>query len=179
MLINDYTLELAVSRHSDQEIEYEVIAKLTVDIGPVMPYLNATISRAIYVPAQPSVSWRHEGHNVAFWQDRIAAEDFASKEEAEQFIQRLVDMVHEPWERRDQIEPDHTTHQRLQPLKVLQLLPRTNCRQCGEETCFNFALKLVADQMDMSDCKPLVEDDAFRENSTRLAQMVATHWPAI
>jgi len=179
MLITNYSLELSVSAHSDQAVKYEVIAQLDVDISPVMPYLNTTISRTSYVPAPPSISWRHEGYNVAFWANRIAAEDFSSQEDAERFVERLVHMVNEHWERRSEIEPDHTTHQRLQPLQVLQLLPRNYCRLCGEETCFNFALKLVAAQVDMKPCKPLHEDDSAQQQRAGLAEMVATRWPAL
>ena len=179
MLITTYSLELALSRHSDQEISYEAVARLKTDISPVMPYLNATISRAIYVPAQPSVSWRHEGHNVGFWSDRIAADDFGSQQEAEQFMERLVALVNTHWERRHEIEPDHTTHQRLQPLQVLRLLPRTNCRRCGQETCFNFALRLVAAQAEVTACSPLQDHEGYALQRVQLEEMVATRWPAL
>ena len=32
-----------------------------------------------------------------------------------------------------------------------------NCRQCGQPTCWNFALKLVAAQVELAACPPLGE----------------------
>jgi ArsR family metal-binding transcriptional regulator len=37
------------------------------------------------------------------------------------------------------------------------LLPQTNCKQCGEPTCYSFAIKLVASQKKIADCPPMHE----------------------
>jgi ArsR family metal-binding transcriptional regulator len=42
-------------------------------------------------------------------------------------------------------------------MAVYRLLPQTNCKQCGEPTCFTFALKLAASQKKIADCPPLLE----------------------
>ena len=65
MLIGSYELEVEVSTHSVEEFEFEAVAHLDVDLGPVLPYLNATLSRGIYLPNEPALSWRHEGRKSA------------------------------------------------------------------------------------------------------------------
>jgi ArsR family metal-binding transcriptional regulator len=179
VLIESYDLEITVSTHSDVEFEYEAIAHLAVDIGPAMPYLNALLSRGIYLPGKPALSWRHEGRNIGFWARRIAVDNLESREQAAEVVERLVSMVNAAWERRDEIEPDHTTHRQLQPLAIHRLLPKTNCKVCGEATCFNFALKLVAGQASMALCRPLYEDVRWEEQRAQLEHMVATRWPAL
>jgi ArsR family metal-binding transcriptional regulator len=178
MLIDSYELEITVSTHSTEEFEYEAIARLAVDISPVLPYLNATLSRAIYVPERPSLAWRHDGHNIGFWSDRIACDDLESRESAEEMIGQLVDLVNQTWARRDQLEPDNTTHERLQPLELYKLLPRTNCRACGEDTCFNFALKLVAAQRELARCSPIFDEPVYEEQRRELEAILARKWPA-
>jgi CO dehydrogenase/acetyl-CoA synthase gamma subunit (corrinoid Fe-S protein) len=37
-------------------------------------------------------------------------------------------------------------------LPILKLLPRTNCRQCGEATCLVFAQQVAAKEKYPSDC---------------------------
>jgi ArsR family metal-binding transcriptional regulator len=179
MLIESYELEISVSTHSDEEFEYEAIAHLAVDIREVLPYLNATLSRGMYTPGRPSLAWRHEGHNIGFWPNRIAADDLSSREEAEEFIQALVDLVNETWARRDELEPDHTTHERRQPLAIYQLLPRTNCKRCGEQTCFAFALKLAAGQAQAAGCQPLYEEATHAGPRAKLEALLATKWPTL
>jgi ArsR family metal-binding transcriptional regulator len=42
-------------------------------------------------------------------------------------------------------------------MALYKLLPSTNCRQCGQPTCWNFALKLAAAQVELGACLPLGE----------------------
>ncbi len=42
-------------------------------------------------------------------------------------------------------------------MTVYKLLPQTNCKQCGEPTCYSFAIKLVASQKKLTSCSPLSE----------------------
>jgi ArsR family metal-binding transcriptional regulator len=178
MLIESYHLEVEVSTHSAEHIEFEAIAHLAVDISPALPYMNALLSSGIYVPNTPVLSWRYEGHNIGFWPDRIAVDNLESREHVDQMVKRLVDLVNQTWDKRDQLEPDHTTHKRLQPLELYQVLPKTNCKICGEETCFNFALKLVAAQADLESCTPLYEQP-YAAQRGRIESLLATKWPAL
>ena len=179
MLIESYELEINLSPHSAEEIEYEVIAHLPVDIREVLPYLNAVLSRAIYLPDVPALSWRHKGKNIGFWPDRIAVDHLESREKAEETVRWLVDMVNDVWERRHEIEPDHTARRQLQPLELLKLLPRTNCGACGESTCFNFALKLAAGKAELRRCAPLYEQPSYAENRASLEELLATRKPML
>ena len=179
MLIEHYELEIETSTHSMEEFEYEVIARVDVDLSPVLPYLNATLTRGIYLQDEPVLSWRHEGHNIGFWSDRIAADKIDSREEVDEVVAMLVKLVNDVWEKRDQIEPDHTTHERLQPLELMRSLPGTNCKACGDATCFNFAIKLAAGQAELTQCTPLYEESEYAEQKAHLESLLATKWPTL
>ncbi len=179
MLIESYKLEITISTHDTEEFEYEAIAHLEVDIRDVLPYLNATLSRGIYKPGRPSLAWHKDGHNIAFWPDRIAAEGLESRDQAKEFIDSLVELVNQTWERRGEIEPDATTHERRQPLELFRLLPQTNCRRCGEETCFAFSLKLAAGQAGLEACAPLDEEETYAEKRAQLEALLASKWPTL
>jgi len=52
------------------------------------------------------------------------------------------------------------------PIDVYKLLPRTNCRECGEESCMTFAAKLVNRETTIEKCAPLlteVNEKAYRQ----------------
>lgn len=76
---------------------------------------------------------------------------------AEKEIKGLVDLVNRTWQRRAEITPDTHTRQRPTPMAIFNLLPQTNCKQCGKPTCFIFALKLAAAQKQLAACPPMVE----------------------
>lgn len=49
----------------------------------------------------------------------------------------------------------------LTGLKIQKLLPKTNCKECGSNTCLAFAMKLAAKKADLSEC-PYASDEAKR-----------------
>ena len=56
---------------------------------------------------------------------------------------------------------------RLQPLQVYQLLPRTNCKLCGCEGCFAFAFALLSREKRLADC-PELQSEAFATTRRKL-----------
>ncbi|KON34397.1 MAG: hypothetical protein AC479_00600 [miscellaneous Crenarchaeota group-6 archaeon AD8-1] len=46
----------------------------------------------------------------------------------------------------------------LSPIDVYKLLPKTNCKECGEENCMAFATKIVNREAQIDQCLPLLEE---------------------
>lgn len=174
MLIESYNLEIEVSTHSVEEFEYEAIAHLPVDISEVLPYLNSTLRNGTYFSDGPVFSWRRDDHGIAFWPNRIAVDHLESRELAAEIIEEMVKLVNDHWERRGEIEPDSTTRENLQPLELYKLLPRTNCKICGEASCFNFALKLAAGQVKLEQCTPLYTEQEREKQRAELELLIKT-----
>jgi acetyl-CoA decarbonylase/synthase complex subunit gamma len=47
----------------------------------------------------------------------------------------------------------------LTGIQIFKLLPKTNCKECGEPTCLAFAMKLAAGKAELDSC-PYVSDEA-------------------
>ena len=47
----------------------------------------------------------------------------------------------------------------LTGLKIQKLLPKTNCKECGSNTCLAFAMKLASKKANLSEC-PYASDEA-------------------
>jgi len=60
----------------------------------------------------------------------------------------------------------------LSPIDAYKLLPRTNCKECGEANCMAFAAKLVNREMPPEDCPPLLKKEQ-EENYKKLKEMLA------
>jgi ArsR family metal-binding transcriptional regulator len=132
-------------------------ASLVVDIRDVLPYLNATLRGAVYHKAANSLTWKKGGHNIVFNAIEISSSNVEDRPAAEKEIQGLVKMVNCTWDRRSEITPSYESRQRPAPMAVYKLLPQTNCKGCGEATCWIFALKLATSQKKLADCLPLSE----------------------
>ena len=47
----------------------------------------------------------------------------------------------------------------LTGLQIQKLLPKTNCKECGSNTCLAFAMKLAAKKAELSEC-PYASEEA-------------------
>ena len=47
----------------------------------------------------------------------------------------------------------------LSPIDVYKLLPKTNCKECGEENCMAFATKIVNREVQIDQCLPLLKKE--------------------
>ncbi len=59
----------------------------------------------------------------------------------------------------------------LSPIDVYKLLPRTNCKECGEENCMAFATKLVNREATLQQCPPLLQEK-YKEAFSKLWEML-------
>jgi acetyl-CoA decarbonylase/synthase complex subunit gamma len=55
----------------------------------------------------------------------------------------------------------------ISPIDVYKLLPKTNCKECGEENCMAFATKIVNREVNIDQCTPLLKP----ENAKAYAQL--------
>ncbi len=171
MLIESYELEVFTPPCEPGAERFSAIAHLDVDLSEVLPYLNATLSGAVYHPGAQSLTWKKGGHNIAFHPFKIALSNADDRVSAEKEIQRLKDLVNRTWKRRSEITPSTKKRQRPTPMAVYKLLPGTNCKACGEATCWIFAIKLASSQKELGDCPPLHEPQ-FAENLGALREIV-------
>lgn len=176
-LIKNYDLEVFTPPCEPGAERFSAIARLTADIREVLPYLNATLRGAIYEPAVPALRWTKGGHYVTFQPYQIAVSNVQDRDAAIQEVEGLVRLVNRTWERRGEIEPSYEVRRRPTPLEVYKLLPQTNCKRCGQPTCFTFALKLVAAQAKLEGCPPLFEPQ-YADRLTQL-QTLIVEMPAI
>ena len=130
-------------------------AELDTDISEIMPYLNTVIEEAIY---------NHDGHNITLKkEDRcigIHGREFSGGKiidlkDAEILINWFRDLVNDTYKKKDSIKPDFTRRKRLTALDVYKLLPRTNCKKCGELTCIAFAAKMASEEKNIMVCQEL------------------------
>ena len=171
MLIESCDVEVFTPPCEPGAERFAARARLKAPIDDALPYLNATLRGAVYNPAAGALTWKKAGHNIAFHAYEIATSNVEDRDAAVKELRGLVDLVNRTWERRTEITPDLESHQRPAPMAVFKLLPRTNCKACGEPTCFTFALHLAAAQVQVESCPQLFEP-AQAQNLAELRTML-------
>ncbi len=177
MLIEKYDLQVLTPPCEPGAERFTAKARLVADIREVLPYLNATLRGAVYFPDSPALTWKKAGHNAAFHPYEIAVSNAVDRDGAQKELDGLIALVNRTWERRSEITPSVEVCRRPTMMDVYKLLPQTNCKQCGQPTCYTFALKLVVSQKKLDDCPPLFEP----QHADKLAalQDIAIDAPAV
>ena len=155
MLLQTYHLNVFSPPCEPGAERWVVKAALDDDIGDALPYLNTALKGAIYSHAARALTWRMGGHAIAIRPREIAISNLTDQDAAATEVKRVADLINRTWERRAEITPSTEMRQRLKPMDVYKLLPATNCKVCGLPTCFTFALKLTAGEMELEQCPPL------------------------
>jgi len=146
-------------------------ASAPVDLSPVLPYLNAIVPKAIYNPTSQSLTL-YEDYRIICLQGRLITGAKADNtDDARRILDWLKSLINDTWEHRNEITPSYDRRERLTPLPVFELLPRTNCRKCGLPTCLAFALEVAAERMSVIRCGPLF-DATYQPQRRRLLELL-------
>lgn len=163
MLLESYTKEIFRPECNPSFQSLHCIAHLDQDITDALPYLNATLGGFEYLKNPPAVTFRIHGKIITVHPREIAVNALRDEEEAEKIIQWLQREINDAWEKRGEIKPKYEGLPKPKLLEILKLLPKTNCRECGEATCMVFAARVAEGAKGPEQCPPLSE-----ENRTKL-----------
>ena len=155
MLLQSYHLDIFSPPCEPGAERWTVKAALDDDIGDALPYLNTTLKGAIYNHAARALTWRMGGHAIAIRPREVAISNLTDQDAAAIEVKRVADLINRTWDRRAEITPSIETRQRLKLMEVYKCLPVTNCKLCGQPTCFTFALKVTAGEIEIEHCAPL------------------------
>lgn len=162
MLLKAYHKEVFRPECRPEARSVQCIAHLDEDIRQVLPYLNAVLGGFQYTKELPSVSFRVQGKLIAVHSRKIAVNALKDEAEGDKILQWLVQEINGTWERRTEIEPRFEGARKPSIMEILRLLPKTNCRECGQPTCMVFATQAAEGGRGSDDCPPLKGESKLR-----------------
>jgi ArsR family metal-binding transcriptional regulator len=137
------------------EVRIRLVAHISGDLGPVMPYLNATMAGGLYCPDGPTFTFMEGPRMISLYSHRITVAKADEIIDAWRVLERVRVVGNEVWQRRETISPCYATRHRPPALEVYKRLPGTSCRACGEKTCMAFALRLWNAEASPARCEPV------------------------
>ncbi|MCX8207366.1 MAG: helix-turn-helix domain-containing protein [Methanothrix sp.] len=70
------------------------------------------------------------------------------------------------------ITPAPKERVRVDPMEVYRYLPGTNCRECGEQSCYSFAIRLVSGEVGLDMCR-LLQEEKYTTRLEHLRSLLA------
>jgi ArsR family metal-binding transcriptional regulator len=158
VLLNNYRKQIFQPECNNSFQSLHCIAHLDEDIGEALPYLNAVLDGDSFIKEPPSVTFKMNGKLVTLHSRKIAINALKDEAEADHVLEWLRKEINEAWENREKVTPKYTGKAKPHILEIYKLLPKTNCRECGQPTCMMFASLATEGIKGAQDCPQLFGD---------------------
>ena len=172
-IAKDYDLKLEAPGCEPGAEYWNATAQFSEDMSAVFPYLNAEWKNVVYSPGAKQITWRTGDRAVAIKPKEITISNLPDRDTATIEMEKVIAEINRIWMDRANLTPLHTPRKRLVAMEIYQLLPQTNCKECGAASCFVFAGKLATGQADVKECTPLFEEDQYAEKRRGLLDMLS------
>jgi len=170
-LITDYQFQLNEPPCVPGAVVYSVQIILPDDISAVFPYLNAVLDDTWYDHENQTLIGSENGRRHAFRSNEIKVAGVNDHAQAKQIAIETVDKVNTVWQERANINPIFVERKLPTVIDIYQLLPGTNCKQCGYLTCLAYAAELRNGIVRLEQCPPLLQPE-YAEKKERLSKLL-------
>lgn len=149
-----------------------VIGKPNRLLDEVLPYLAALPGVIAYNPDACTLTFRRRPGFLTLYADKVYITQVENADKGLELLAALKDAINATWEQRHKLIAVTKARHAPRLLDVWSLLPRSNCKLCGEATCMAFAVGLLQQKRVLTDCRPLQTNSRFVERLTSLEAML-------
>lgn len=138
----------------------------------VIPYLAALPGVIAYNPDTLNLTIRRRPGFLTLSPEKVFITQVQNAEEGLELLAALKDAINATWDQRHELRPIRIAQQAPKHLDIYAMLPQTNCKQCGENTCMAFAVNLILHKRLLEECIPLQRDEAFGDRRVTLEALI-------
>jgi ArsR family metal-binding transcriptional regulator len=109
---------------------------------------------------------------MTLYADKVYITQVKDADEGLELLAALTDAINAIWDHRAELVAVQTARRAPRWLDIWKMLPQTNCKQCGEATCMAFAVSLVEQKRELTECLPLRADSTFADRRATLEAML-------
>jgi ArsR family metal-binding transcriptional regulator len=149
-----------------------VSGKPNRSLDEVLPYLAALPDVLGFNPETGTLTFRRPRGFITLYSQRIVITQVKDESEGIDLLNTLAEAINATWENRHQITPVTSRKKPAGHLEIYKLLPGTNCKTCGEETCLAFAVGLVTGARNLAECLPIYNEPDYKERRLTLESML-------
>ena len=142
-------------------------------LDDVLPYLASLPGVIAYNPGAGAVTFRRPSGFLTVYPERVFITQVKDVQEGLELLASLKDAINATWKGRAELAAAKGARRAPRPLDLWTLLPQTNCRACGEETCMAFAFNLLLQKRELAECEPVYREEIYAERRTTLEAILS------
>lgn len=127
-------------------------------LDSVLPFLANLPGVIGYKPDLNILTFRRKTGFMTLYSDEVIFTQVTDNEEGNLLFETLVTAINSTWEKREELTAITNPKTPTKHLDYYLLLPKTNCKICGESTCLAFASKLFLNKISLELCEPLYQE---------------------
>ncbi|HEY3363407.1 MAG TPA: (Fe-S)-binding protein [Methanosarcina sp.] len=136
--------------------KFRVIANMTPPLGGTLKVLEPLFPRGRYSDKiNALIMQKGEVITTIYGTGKLTMTMIKNETEARGALDNLRSIINEAIAKG--IAPAPREKVRVEPMELYKYLPQTNCRECGEQSCYTFAIKLMSGEASLDKCTPLKE----------------------
>ena len=133
-----------------------VIANMAPPLGGILKILEPFFPRGRYLDRTRSLIIQKEEIIITIYSTgKVGMGMIKNENEAREVLENLRTTINEAIKKG--VAPPPREKVRVELMEIYKYLPQTNCRECGEQGCYSFAIRLMAGQVSLDRCTPLNE----------------------
>jgi ArsR family metal-binding transcriptional regulator len=148
------------------------IGKPDRSLQDVLPYLATLPGIIAWNPERPTLTFRRTRGFMTLYEGQVYITQVADSAEGLQLLDSLKDAINAVWEKRLELVAVTAKKRAPRHLDIWELLPRTNCQDCGEATCLAFAVAVLQQKRPLTDCRPLQAEASFADRRATLEALL-------
>lgn len=150
--------------------KFRIIARVEPPLAGALKLLEPLFPRARYSEKIGALIIQKGNILITLYSTgNITMTMITSEDEAKQILEDLKRTINEAIAKgitpvpREKVKVDH--------MEIYKYLPQIDCRECGEQSCYTFAIKLVAGETSLDKCPPL-KDPKYATNLEHLRALL-------
>ncbi|NYT02590.1 MAG: ArsR family transcriptional regulator [Methanosarcinales archaeon] len=136
---------------------FRIIARMEPPLGKALSLLEPLFPRGRYSDSIGSLIIQKGTVLITLYgTGNVTMTMIKDQEEAMEILEGLSETINRAIA--SGVTPAPRERVRIDPLEVNRYLPGTNCRECGEQSCYSFAIRLANGEVPVDSCPTLHED---------------------
>ncbi len=142
------------------------MAKIDRNLSDILPILFLSLPNSRLTKDPPILSFTVKQHNFMIGDNGDLAVTYVKdKEEVDYINEKITQLINKgiKFNISNKFNTDSMVERKkkLTTMTLYEFFPKTNCKECGEETCFNYAAKIMAGEKSYEKC-PHVESELIK-----------------